>query len=78
MLDSVRVRLTIWYVGLLALVLVAFSIGVYALLAQSLYDRLDSSLRVEVRALAAGLEREIGEGKTEREAAAIANRKSVV
>ena len=74
MLDSVRVRLTIWYVGLLALVLVAFSIGVYALLAQSLYDRLDSSLRVEVRALAAGLEREIGEGKTEREAAVIAQK----
>jgi two-component system OmpR family sensor kinase len=69
MLDSVRVRLTIWYVGLLALVLLAFSIGVYAFLAQSLYDRLDSTLRIEVHALAAGLEREIKEGKTETDAA---------
>lgn len=72
MLDSVRVRLTMWYVAVLALVLVAFSIGVYALLARGLYDRLDSSLRVEVRALAAGLEREVGEGKTESEAAVTA------
>jgi two-component system, OmpR family, sensor kinase len=72
MFDSVRVRLTLWYVGVLALVLVAFSIGVYGLLAQSLHERLDANLRNEVRALAPALEREINEGETETEAAASA------
>jgi heavy metal sensor kinase len=69
MFDSVRVRLTLWYLALLALVLIAFSSGVYFLLAQSLYDRLDASLRNEVRALAATYERQISEGKTESESA---------
>jgi heavy metal sensor kinase len=71
MLDSVRVRLTLWYLAVLALVLIAFSVGVYALLAQSLYDRLDSTLRNEVRALAASLEHQMTQGKTESEAALI-------
>jgi heavy metal sensor kinase len=69
MFDSVRVRLTLWYVALLALVLIAFSSVVYALLTQSLYSRLDATLRNEVRALAAGYERQLGEGKTESESA---------
>ncbi len=78
MLDSVRVRLTSWYVTVLALVLVAFSIVVYALLAQSLYDRLDSALRGEVRALATALERHVSEGKTESEAALAAQEERFV
>jgi heavy metal sensor kinase len=69
MFDSVRFRLTLWYVAVLALVLVAFSVGVYGLLAQSLYNRLDSALRNEVRALASALDRKAGEGKAEEEAA---------
>lgn len=69
MLDSVRFRLTLWYLALLALVLIVFSVTVYGLLAQSLYARLDSTLRNEVRALAAAHERLINEGKTETEGA---------
>ena len=69
MLDSVRFRLTLWYVAVLALVLVEFSIGVYGLLTQSLYNRLDSALRNEVRALASALDRKVSERKTESEAA---------
>ena len=69
MFDSVRVRLTLWYVMVLALVLIAFSIGLYLLLAQSLRGRLDSTLRNEARALAGSFERQIGEGKPEKEAA---------
>jgi two-component system, OmpR family, sensor kinase len=69
MLDSVRVRLTLWHLAVLALVLIAFSIGIYAVLAQSLYARLDSTLRNEVRALAAAHERQMVEGKTESESA---------
>ena len=72
MFDSVRVRLTLWYLGLLALVLIVFSAGVYALLRQSLYERLDSAVRNEARALAAAHDRLISEGKTEHEAAVTA------
>src|SRR5262249_32207630 len=42
--SSVRARLTLWYVSVLALVLVAFSIAGYLLLARSLYPRLDARL----------------------------------
>jgi heavy metal sensor kinase len=72
MFDSVRVRLTLWYLGLLALVLIVFSAGVYALLRQSLYERLDSAVRNEARALAAAHDRLILEGKTDQEAAVTA------
>jgi heavy metal sensor kinase len=43
-LRSVRVRLTLWYVLLLAVILAAFSIGVYLTLRHSLYDNLSNSL----------------------------------
>lgn len=69
MFDSVRVRLTLWYLAVLALVLIAFSTGVYLLLRQSLYERLDASIRNEVRALATAYERQLTEGKTESEGA---------
>jgi len=69
MFDSVRFRLTLWYLAVLALVLIAFSTGIYALLAQSLYNRLDSTLRNEARALAAAHERQISEGRNASEAA---------
>jgi two-component system OmpR family sensor kinase len=45
MFDSVRVRLTIWYVGLLSLLLIAFSAGVYALLWRNFYERADGILQ---------------------------------
>ncbi|MDQ3753900.1 MAG: HAMP domain-containing protein [Acidobacteriota bacterium] len=67
MLDSVRIRLTLWYVGVLALVLLLFSVGVYALLARSLDERLDSGLRASLEAMASTLASELAEG--EREAA---------
>ena len=44
MLDSVRTRLTLWYVAALALVLIPVSVSAYVLLARSLYDRLDARL----------------------------------
>lgn len=65
MLDSVRMRLTLWCVGVLALVLISFSIGVYALLAHSLYERSDAGLRSSVEATAATLEREISKGSSQ-------------
>jgi two-component system OmpR family sensor kinase len=44
MLDSVRVRLTLWHVGLLAFLLIAFSVAAYALLSSILYGRVDAVL----------------------------------
>jgi len=69
MFDSVRSRLTLWYVGILGLVLVACNVGVYLLLARTLHDRLDTSLRVALQATAFSLSRERAEGKTVRESA---------
>src|SRR3990172_8507743 len=43
-LRSVRVRLTLWYVLLLAVILAGFSAGVYLILRHNLYDNLDGSL----------------------------------
>ena len=42
--NSIRVRLTVWFVLLLALLLAAFGAGVYLLLRQSLYQNLDESI----------------------------------
>ena len=43
-LPSVRVRLTLWYVLLLAVILAAFIAGVYLVLRQALYSNLDQSI----------------------------------
>src|SRR5262245_42995400 len=69
MFDSVRTRLTLWYIGVLALTLVVFTIGVYALLSRTLRIRLDVNLRASVEAAAASLKHEIEEGETPRQAA---------
>jgi len=47
-LRSVRLRLTLWYVLLLAIILAAFSAGIYATLRHNLYGNLNNS--IETRA----------------------------
>src|SRR5215813_8497422 len=69
MLDSIRTRLTLWHVGVLALALIVFSAGVYLLLARTLYRRMDESLRASSESIAISLVRERAEGETETEAA---------
>ena len=49
---SVRTRLTLWYTGVLALVLLLFSVGVYGLLARQLYRRLEGSLHTTIEGTA--------------------------
>jgi two-component system OmpR family sensor kinase len=44
MFDSVRVRLTLWYVGVLALMLIGFSVAVYAVMSGIMYGRVDAVL----------------------------------
>ena len=44
-LRSIRLRLTLWYVVLLAVILAAFSAGICLTLRHSLYDNLDDSIQ---------------------------------
>jgi heavy metal sensor kinase len=67
MLNSVRTRLTLLYVGVLALVLLGFSAGVYALLARSLAERLDGNLRATLDLMTITLSRDLTEGLAEAE-----------
>jgi hypothetical protein len=70
MFDSVRARLTLWYVGVLALVLVAFSIGVYVAVTAILYDSLDTELRATMDETNLSLVHEIDAEKQEERTAA--------
>ncbi|HKX30592.1 MAG TPA: ATP-binding protein [Blastocatellia bacterium] len=69
MIDSVRIKLTIWHVGVLAVVLTVFSFVVYALLSKTLHNRLDAALSGSLEAAAASLTHEIDEGETPSQAA---------
>ncbi|MDT7779709.1 MAG: two-component system, OmpR family, sensor kinase [Acidobacteriota bacterium] len=69
MLDSVRVRLTLWYMSVLALVLIGFSVALYVMVARSLYGDLDDNLRLSLETVTVKLVRELGENKPERQAA---------
>lgn len=64
MFESVRARLTLWYVSVLALVLVAFSLGVYALLSRALHARVDDGLLSLVEITTKSLTNDIEEGQT--------------
>ena len=60
--NTVRTRLTLWYVGVLALVLLGFSAVLYAQLARSINQRLDDNLRASMALLAEMLTRDLDEG----------------
>src|SRR6266511_1962910 len=70
MFDSVRARLTLWYVGVLALVLVAFGISVYAAVTAILYDSLDTELGATMGETGLSLVHEIDVEKNEEKKAA--------
>jgi len=65
MFNAFRVRLTLWWVGALAVLLVVFSAGVYSLLARSVRDRFDSMLHSagEVTAMSVNHELEEHHGR---------------
>lgn len=44
MFNSIRVRLTLWYVVIFGSLLLAFSVFIYLIFSRNLYDRLDHSL----------------------------------
>ena len=68
-LDSVRVRLTLWYVSMLALVLIAFSVVIYTLLSRSLYERVDEGLRSVIGVATVSITHDTEEGQTSEGAA---------
>jgi heavy metal sensor kinase len=61
MFNSVRARLTLWYVFVFGLLLVGFSVLIYVLLTRSLFERADRSLSNAVQATAAEFQSEIKE-----------------
>lgn len=63
MFDSVRMRLTLWYTGVLALILVIFAFAAYFFLARALSGRTDASLAEITRAFTATFVAEQGDEK---------------
>jgi signal transduction histidine kinase len=61
MFDSVRIRLTLWYAGVLALSLVAFALVIYYAASASFHERQDESLRSTANTVASAYVEEIGE-----------------
>src|ERR1044072_2891617 len=61
MFDLVRLRLTLWYAGVLALSLVAFALVIYYAAARSFHERQDESLRSTAQTVASAYGEEIGE-----------------
>lgn len=61
MFNSVRVRLTLWYAGVLALSLIAFALLVYYAAANVFYERQDESLRSTAETVASAYIQELEE-----------------
>jgi heavy metal sensor kinase len=63
MIETIRGRLTLWYVSVLAFVLVLVSVLIYVLLAEALEDRVDSNLRVVMGIAETSLANDLDEGQ---------------
>ncbi len=62
MFNSIRVRLTLWYVLIFGALLVAFSVFIYLVFARNLRDKLDHSLLNASVSLKAAFQNELNEG----------------
>jgi heavy metal sensor kinase len=69
MIETVRARLTLWYVGVLAAVLLLVGGLIYVLLARALYARIDDNLRGVVAIAATSLANDLAEGQDTLDAA---------
>jgi heavy metal sensor kinase len=69
MLESVRARLTLWYVSILAAALIAFSLVVYGLLSRALHARADEGLRAALDVARTSLAHDAAEGQDAEDAA---------
>lgn len=69
MINTVRGRLTLWYVSVLALILVAFGVAVYVMLSRALYRRVDEALRSTLEISITSLTHDAQEGQSIQSAA---------
>lgn len=63
MLETVRARLTLWYVSILAAILLVVLGITYVLLARVLYVRVDDGLRVLIQIVSTSLANDLAEGQ---------------
>ena len=64
MINTVRGRLTLWYVSALALILVLFGIAVYAMLSRALHRRVDHALAATIEISITSLTHDTQEGQS--------------
>ncbi len=69
MFESVRARLTLWYVSALALILVVFGVAVYVMLSRALHRRVDEALRSTIEISITSLTHDAQEGQSPESAA---------
>jgi two-component system, OmpR family, sensor kinase len=69
MINTVRGRLTLWYVTALALILVAFGVAVYVMLSRALHRRVDEALRSTLEISITSLTHDTQEGQSSQSAA---------
>ena len=65
-IDSVRSRLTLFWVAAVAAALIAVGGLIYALLARALYSRIDDNLRAVVQIATTSLTNDLAEDRTTR------------
>lgn len=66
MFSSIRVKLTVWYIGVLALILVAFAVATYSLFVSSLKKETDDNLTEMATTLATSVSADQGDDEIER------------
>jgi two-component system OmpR family sensor kinase len=69
MFETVRARLTAWYVSLLAAILAGVIVMIYVLLARALYSRIDESLIAVIQIAGTSLANDLAEGQSVDDAA---------
>ena len=69
MINTVRGRLTLWYVSALALILIAFVVAVYVMLSRALHRRVDEALRSTLDISVTSLTNDAEEGQSPESAA---------
>lgn len=69
MIASLRARLTLWYVSVLAAVLLAVCVTIYLLLGRALFERVDANLRAVTGIAATSLGNDLAEGQGVEDAA---------
>ena len=64
MIRSLRGRLTVWYVSVLAVVLASVSLMIHVLLQRELHDRIDESLQAVTGIAITSLDNDLDEGQS--------------